>query len=179
MSPRAALDRLYDAAGYLAAFFVFAIFVIMIGQTVMRELGMRTGGTDDIVAWFCAASAFLAMAHTFKRGDFVRVSLLLEHVGPRARHVLEIISLLVGALFTGYLTYSGGKYVIESWQFGDMANGLIAIPIWIPQLSFLVGASLFFVAVLDELVIVLRGRKPTYVLAVEERHARGDFTEDV
>ena len=75
--------------------------------------------------------------------------------------------------------YSGGKYVIESWQFGDMANGLIAIPIWIPQLSFLVGASLFFVAVLDELVIVLRGRKPTYVVAVEERHARGDFTEDV
>ena len=48
MSPRAALDRLYDAAGYLAAFFVFAIFVVMIGQTVMRELSMRTGGTDDI-----------------------------------------------------------------------------------------------------------------------------------
>ena len=179
LSPRAALDRLYDAAGYLAAFFVFAIFVIMIGQTVMRELGMRTGGTDDIVAWFCAASAFLAMAHTFKRGDFVRVSLLLENVGPRARHVLEVISLAVACLFTGYLTYSGGKYVIESWQFGDMANGLIAIPIWIPQVSFLVGTGLFFVAVLDELVIVLRGRKPTYVLAVEERHARGDFTEDV
>jgi hypothetical protein len=36
---RRALDRLYDAAGYLAAFFVLAVFVVMIGGTVMRELG--------------------------------------------------------------------------------------------------------------------------------------------
>ena len=38
---------------------------------------------------------------------------------------------------------------------------------------------LLLIAVLDELVIVLRGGKPTYVAAVEERHARGDFSSDV
>lgn len=176
---RIALDWLYDAAGYLAAFFVFVIFVVMIAQTIMRELHMRTGGTDDIVAWCCAASAFLAMAHTFKRGDFVRVGLLLENLGPRMRHAFEIFALAVATLFTAYLAYSGGKYMIESWEFGEMANGLIVIPLWIPQLSFLLGAGLLAVAVLDELVIVLRGAKPTFVVAVEERHARGDFTEDI
>ena len=60
-----------------------------------------------------------------------------------------------------------------------MANGLIVIPMWVPQLSFVVGAGLLFVAVLDELVTVMRGGKPGYVIATEERHARGDFTEDV
>ena len=34
-------------------------------------------------------------------------------------------------------------------------------------------------AVLDELVIVLRGNRPSYVVAVEERHAKGDFSADV
>ena len=53
---RRTLDFIYDAAGYLAAFFVFAIFAVMIGSTVMREMGLRTGGTDDIVAWVCAAA---------------------------------------------------------------------------------------------------------------------------
>jgi hypothetical protein len=38
---------------------------------------------------------------------------------------------------------------------------------------------LLMVAVLDELWIVLRGGKPTYQLAVEERHAQGDFSADV
>ena len=176
---RRALDLIYDAAGYLAAFFVFAIFAVMIGQTVMRELGMRTGGTDDIVAWFCAASAFLAMAHTFRWGDFVRVTLLLDNLGSRARHVFEVCSLAVAAVFVGYLGFSTCRFVYESWQFNDMANGLIAIPMWIPQMSFVVGALLLFVAVVDELVLVLRGHRPTYVSAMEERHARGDFSEDV
>ena len=176
---RRLLDRLYDAAGYLAAFFIFAIFVVMIAQTVMRELSMRTGGTDDIVAWLCAAAAFLAMAHTFKRGDFVRVSLLLEQLGPRTRRGFEIGALATATVFTGYLAWSGARYVLESWQFGDMANGLIAIPLWIPQSSFLVGAGLFFVAVADEFVRVLRGAKPSYVSAIEARHARGDFSEDI
>ncbi len=81
------LDRLYDAAGVLAGLAVLAIFVVMIGAAVMRQLGLPTGGTDDIVSWLTAAAAFLAMAHTFRHGDFVRVVLLLDRMpaGVRAR----------------------------------------------------------------------------------------------
>ncbi len=176
---RKSLDFLYDAAGYLAAFFVFAIFVVMIGGTVLRELGMRTGGSDDIVAWFCAAAAFLAMAHTFKRGDFVRVLLLLERFGPGARRVMETLCLLIMAASIGFLVFAVLRFVYESYAFNDMANGMIAIPLWIPQMSFVIGAVLLLVAVLDELVVVLRGGTPSYITAAEERHARGDFSEDL
>jgi TRAP-type C4-dicarboxylate transport system permease small subunit len=178
-SVRRFLDFLYDAAGYLAAFFVFAIFAVMIGQTVMREVGLSTGGADDLVAWFGAAAAFLAMAHAFRRGDFVRVILLFQYISPRARRLAEAASLAVAAGFTGYLAFWVSSFVHESWQFRDMANGLIAIPLWIPQSSFVIGAILLFVAVLDELVLVLRGGTPSYVTAAEERHRRGDFSEDV
>jgi TRAP-type C4-dicarboxylate transport system permease small subunit len=176
---RRALDFLYDAAGALAGLFILAILVVMVGGSIVRELGGRTGGSDDLVAWMCAAAAFLALAHTFKRGDFVRVTLLLEAVGPRMRFVLEVVSLAVATLFCGYLAWSAGHFVVETWQFGDIATGLIPIPLWIPQSSFVVGALLLFVAVLDELLRVLAGRKPAYVAAAEERHLRGDYTEDL
>jgi TRAP-type C4-dicarboxylate transport system permease small subunit len=176
---RRCLDFLYDASGYLAAFFVFAIFAVMIGASAMREMGLRTGGSDDLVAWFCAASAFLAMAHTFKRGDFVRVGLLLDNLAPRPRQFFEVLALGIATAFVGYLAFWACRFTFESWQFNDIANGLIVVPLWIPQMSFVVGALLLFVAVLDELVTVLRGDRPNYVIAVEERHARGDFTEDV
>ena len=176
---RKVLNAIYDAAGYLAAFFVFAIFVLMIAQTVMRETGMKSGGTDDLVAWFCAASAFLAFAHTFRYGDFVRVTLLIDMLGPRGRRTQEIASLAIAALFTGYLAWWAGRYAFESWQYGEMSTGLLVVPIWIPQLSFVVGAALLFVAVIDELTAVLRGRRPGYVTAMEERHARGDYSEDI
>lgn len=173
------LDFLYDAAGILAAFFVFVIFAVMIGTSVFRMIGWRTGGFEDIVSWLTAAAAFFGMAHTFKHGDFVRVGLLLDNLPAKARRAFEIITLVIGALFTGYLAWSVTSYVYESFKINDMAGGLIVIPIWIPQCSIVIGSTLFFVAMVDELILVLKGARPTYVTAVEERHAKGDFSEDV
>jgi TRAP-type C4-dicarboxylate transport system permease small subunit len=176
---RRSLDALYATGGALAALCVLAIFVLMIYASIGRELGWRVGIVNDLVAWLCAAAAFLAMAQSFRNGDFVRVTLLLEALKPPVRRVLETVSLTVAAVAIGYLAWWAACFTYESWQFNDMAGGLLVVPMWIPQTTFVVGALLFFVAVLDELVLVLRGGKPTYVRLVEERHARGDFSEDL
>jgi TRAP-type C4-dicarboxylate transport system permease small subunit len=176
---RKALIWLFDAAGALAAFFIFAIFAVMIGGSVMRELGFRTGGSDDLVSWMCAAAAFLGMAHTFRHGDFVRVELGIGKLKPRARHVVEFVTLLVGVVFVAYLSYSAWRYIYEGWQFNEMANGLIPIALWIPQLSFGLGVILLLLALLDQMWLVLRGSRPDYVVATEERHAKGDFSAEV
>lgn len=176
---RRALDAIYLAAGWLAALMVLAIMLLMVGQSVLREFRVATGAVNDIVSWCCAAAAFLAMAHAFKHGDFVRVTLLLERMGPALRQRFELLSLLIGAAATAYLAWWACRFTYESWEFNDLAQGLLPLPLWIPQLSFALGAVLLFVAVLDELVIVLRGGRPSFVVAVEERHAHGDFSSDV
>jgi TRAP-type C4-dicarboxylate transport system permease small subunit len=176
---RKLLDGLYLAAGALAGACVVAIFLIMVVGSAMREMGFRTGGTDDVVSWLTAAAAFLAMAHTFKHGDFVRVGLLLDQLGPPTRRAAEIAALLVGSVCCVYLALAGVRYVQEGMRVGEIANGLIAIPLWIPQLSFVAGTGLFALAMLDELVCVLAGAKPSYVTAQEDRHARGDFSSEV
>ncbi len=176
---RRGLDLLFDGAGRLAALFILAIFLLMLYASAGRMAGLRVGGVNDIVAWFCAAASFFAMAHAFKHGDFVRVTLVLDKVPAGVRRVMEIVSLAIAAAAVTYLAWWAARFTYESWQFKEMAGGMVAIPIWIPQLSFVIGSLLFVLAVLDELVIVLRGGKPTYVRMVEERHARGDFSEDI
>ncbi len=176
---RAALDRLYDAAGAIGACFILLVGVLMIGQSVLREFGVRTGAVNDIVAWCCAAGSFFAMAHAFKHGDFVRVTLLLEVVSPRVRQALERVSLAIGAIAVGYLAFWACRFTYQSWAFNELAQGLLPIPIWIPQSSFALGSILLLVAVVDELILVLRGHRPTFVTAVEERHAKGDFSSEV
>lgn len=176
---RRALDALFGAAAALAALTVLAIFVLMIGASVGRLLDWRVGWVNDVVSWLCAAAAFLAMAHAFKHGDFVRVTLLLEALSPRWRRGFEVVSLAIAAVGIGYLAWWAARYTWESYNFNDIANNMVAIPMWIPQMSFVVGAALFLLAVVDELFVVLTGGKPTYVRLVEERHARGDFSEDL
>jgi TRAP-type C4-dicarboxylate transport system permease small subunit len=173
------LDRLYLASGAVGAVFVLLICVLMIAQSIGREFGIRTGAINDVVAWFCAAASFFAMAHAFKHGDFVRVNLLLEKLPPGPRRVLEIACLAIGTVSIAYLAFWANKFTYDSWAFNEVAQGLLPIPIWIPQASFALGSLLLLVAMVDELVIVLRGGRPTYVVAVEERHAHGDFSAEV
>lgn len=173
------LDRLYYGSGVIAALCVFAICALMLAQAFGRETGFLVRGADDICAWLTAAASFLALGHTFRHGELVRVGLWLERLGPRGRRAMEIFALGVTALFVAYMLWSVSRFIYESWQFNEVAQGLIKVPIWIPQMTFLIGVAIFFVAVIDELILVLQKRKPAYQVAEEERRASGDFGESV
>lgn len=176
---RRSLDALYIGGAVLAALCVLAILMLMMAASIGRVLEWRVSWVNDVVAWLCAASAFMGMAYSFRNGDFVRVTLLLESLGAGARRRLEVAALLVAAMAIGYLAWWAAAFTWESWMFGDIAGGMVPIPMWIPQLSFVIGALLFLVAVLDECARVLQGRKPTYAELVEQRHARGDFSQEL
>ena len=149
----------------------------MLAQAFGREAGVMIRGADDITSWLCAASAFFALGHTFRHGELVRVGLFIDRLGVAKRRWAEVLALSITALFVGYMAWAVTKFVWESWKFNEVAQGLIRIPIWIPQMSFVVGVLIFLVAILDELVTVVRGGKPAYQVAEEDRRARGDFSE--
>ena len=173
------LDRLYYASGALAALCMAAICVLMLAQAFGREAGILIRGADDITAWLCAASAFLAVGHTFRHGELVRVGLWLDMMGTKTRWYAEIFALGVTTVFAVYMMWAVTRFVYDSWDMNEMAQGLIQVPIWIPQTSFVVGMLIFLIAVLDELVAVLRKQKPAYQVAEEERRAAGDFSATV
>ena len=92
---------------------------------------------------------------------------------------MDVICLITAAISVGYLTWSASAFTYESWEFNEMATGLIIIPIWIPQSTFVMGCWLLMAALIDELVTVIQGGKPSYQRAVEERHAKGDFSSEI
>ena len=173
------LDRLYSASGALAAICLAAICVMMLAQAFGREAGILIRGAEDITAWLCAASAFLAVGHTFRHGELVRVGLWLDMMGTRMRWYAELFALGITAAFALYMMWAVIRFVYDSWQFDEVAQGLIRIPIWIPQLSFVLGMLIFLIAVVDELIVVLQKKKPAYQVAEEARRASGDFSETV
>ena len=176
---RRALDTLYAASGALAALSIAGICLLMLGQAFGREVGLLIRGADDITAWLCAAASFFALGHTFRAGELVRMGLAIETLGPRARRRAELVALSVMVLCVGYMAWAAVSFVADSWRFNEVAQGLIKIPIWIPQLSFVLGVLILLVAVVDELVAVLRHQKPAYQIAEEDRRARGDFSDTV
>lgn len=176
---RRGLDALYRAGAALAALSLLAIFLVMMAQVVLRELGMPFPGADDISAYLCVATTFFALAQTFRRGELIRVGLLLEQLSPGPRRLAEIFSLTLAAAGCLYAAWWTLDDVLFSYEINDLAQGALPVPLWVPKLAMPLGAGLLLVAVLDELAAVLRGRRPAYVVAAEERAARGDFSAEV
>ena len=156
------LDGLYLASGVLAGVFLVLIFAIMMVMSVGRQFALNIPAGDDFASWCMAAMAFLGLAHTFKRGEMIRVGLLLEQFEGRTKQVLEIIALGIAAAFALYFTRHGVQMTYDSWRFNDMAQGVLAIPLWIPQLGYAGGLVILSIALIDEMVNVIRGNRPTY-----------------
>jgi TRAP-type C4-dicarboxylate transport system permease small subunit len=176
---RRLLSRLYDWAGYAAAICIVLIFAAMIGASAVRQLGVAVAGIDDVVSWLTAAAASLGMAHSFRNGDFVRMTLVIDRLPSRPRRLVEVAALAIALIGTAYAAYWTVRSVYESWIYQEMTSGLLVMPLWIPQISFAIGTVLLFIALADEFVNVVRGGTPSYVDAVEERRARGDYSQEI
>lgn len=156
---RAALDRLYNGAAYLAALFLAGTLVCVLLGIGSRLLNWFIPGTDAYAGYCMAAAGFLALAHTLKRGEHIRVTLLLEHVGTRARRSLALFALVVATLLAAALAFYSLRLAWQSWSFNDISTGNDATPLWIPQLAMAAGTLVLLIAFADELVLEWRGAR--------------------
>ncbi|MCS6891221.1 MAG: TRAP transporter small permease [Rhodovarius sp.] len=176
---RRALDALYWASAAFAALCLFGIFLVMMAQVVLRQFGIPFPGADDLTAFLCVGAAFFALGYTFRRGELIRVGLLLDRLKAGPRRVMEALVLTVAAGLVAYILFWTAHDVIFSYEIEDRAQGSVPFLLWVPKLAMPLGAGVLLIAVLDELAAVLRGQKPAYVQAAEERAARGDFSGEV
>src|SRR6266516_5769532 len=101
---RKCLDGLYLFAGYAAGGFLVVIFAIMMVMSVGREFAFNIPAGDDFASWCMAAMACLGLAHTFRRGEMIRVGLLLERLHGRTKQVAEVVALGIATAFILYFT---------------------------------------------------------------------------
>ncbi|HEY6512781.1 MAG TPA: TRAP transporter small permease [Burkholderiaceae bacterium] len=156
---RKLLDALYDGAAWLAALFMVGLLVMVLLSVVSRLLHFHVPGTDAYAGYLMAASGFLALAHTLKRGEHIRVTLLLSALKQRARHTLELWALGAAVALAALSAYYGCRLVWQSRAFNDISTGNDATPLWIPQLSMAIGSVILLIALVDELALELRGQR--------------------
>lgn len=165
---RRLLDGLYLTAGWVSALSILFICVIVTAQVSLNILA-RIGGPDlsftipsyaDFAGFALATASFMALAYTLRMGGHIRVNLLIQRLGPRPSWGLELLTLLLGAGFAGYATYYAASLMWESWHYGDMSTGIVAVPLWIPQSSMVVGLGLLAIAFVDTFLQSLAARAP-------------------
>lgn len=156
---RRLLNALYDGAAWLAALAMVGLLVMVLLSITSRQLHFHVPGTDAYAGYQMAAAGFLALAHTFKRGEHIRVTLVLARLGGGWRRGLELWALVAGTALAGLAAYYSVRLSWQSHVFHDISTGNDATPLWIPQIAMALGNVILLVAFIDELVLELRGRR--------------------
>jgi len=156
---RRALDALYDAAAYLAALLLIGTLVSILLGIFGRLLDFQVRGSDAYAGYLMAGSGFLALAHTLKRGEHIRVTVVSRLLKGHAHKLLELIAIGIAVLLAIVLAWFSVRLAWLSYTLHDISTGNDATPLWIPQLAMAVGGVILAVAILDDLVLEFRGRR--------------------
>jgi TRAP-type C4-dicarboxylate transport system permease small subunit len=167
---RRALDRLYDSAAWLAAACMIGTLAMVLLGIVARLVDWFVPGTDAYAGYCMAGAGFLALAHTLKRGEHIRVTLILERLHGPGRRTLELFALAVATLLAVGFAYFSARLAWQSYDFNDISTGNDATPLWLPQLTMALGAIVLAIAFVDELVLEWRGVRRVVVPAEALHH---------
>lgn len=150
------LHRLYLASGLLSAASLVLICAMIIAQVVARNLGSTVRDAEEFAAWAMAAAGFFGLPYALHCGSHIRVSAVARFVPASLHHAMEVLASVIGVLLAAYLAWYCTAFVLESYRFKEVSQGLVPVPMWIPQVPMALGSILLAVAFGERLVRVLR-----------------------
>lgn len=164
------LPRFYALLCALSALAMASTFVIVTLGILGRETGwFALPGLDAYAGYAIAAALFLALPETLKRGDHIRVTLLLQRLPLRGQAWLEVWGAVAGLALSAFLAWFACRLVWVSFVTHDVSPSSDATPLWIPQLAMALGCVGLAVAMADALACRFSGR--SFFLAPPEGEA--------
>ncbi|MEP1766550.1 MAG: TRAP transporter small permease [Sulfitobacter sp.] len=162
------LQKIYDLCGMVAGGLILCICLLISAQICLNAFGRFAPGIlpstipsyADFSGFMLAGATFLAMAHTLRAGGHIRVNLVVSRLPQKTQFFAELFVLIIATSLIGYATYFMGSLVVESVHYGDVSNGIVPVPLWIPQSVAAFGIGLLLVSVIHTLFELLAARAP-------------------
>lgn len=166
---RKLLDWLYTGSGVLAGVFLILIAALSLAQICGRLFGFDAYSFDDFAGFCMAASSFLGLAHTYRRNEHIRVAILIDRLSGGRRRALELLCLAASTFLIAYFAWYAADMVLFSYQNNDVSQGLVAVPLWLPQSGMALGLAIMTIALLEDLVTVITRGTPSYIVAEQSK----------
>ena len=163
----------YTSSVVLSGTCLVTMTLLILAQITARFLGEVIPSSEDFAGWLLSATIFFGLAYTFNNGGHIRVTMVLMRLSEPRRRIQEFINLIAGLLISGYMAYYTIYTVYESYDFEEVSDTYLAVPMWIIQMPMAVGSLFLFIAILDSFVEMLKGNTPNYISHEDELSSEG------
>jgi TRAP-type C4-dicarboxylate transport system permease small subunit len=147
-----ALDRSYKVAGALAAICLILMTLCVITSIVSRLISWYVPGLTEIAGYLMGASNCLALAYTFRSKAHIQVSLFIDKMTQGNKKAFTVFALVITSIVTIYLAYYMCRLTYFSWDFHELSDGSIALPLWIPQSVIALGTIMLAISLVHSLI---------------------------
>ena len=154
---RKTVRRLHQAGAILAGVLLVLVGALTLVPIAARLLGRPAHSWDEVATFCMAASAFMGLACTWRAGAHIRMELLVARLTGRAARAMQVGALGTMLLACAYFAWYAAKFAWLSYTMNDLSQGLLPIPLWMPQSGMVVGLALLCLAVAESLLDALRG----------------------
>ncbi len=158
----------YLSSAFLSGVCLVTMTLLISAQIAARFMGAVIPSSEDFAGWLLSATIFFGLAYTFHEGAHIRVTMLLVRLGEAKRRYLEFINLVAGLFISGYLAFYTSHTVYESYDFGDVTDTYLVVPLWMVQMPMAIGSVFLFIAMVDSFIVMLMGKTPRYIVNEDE-----------
>jgi C4-dicarboxylate transporter DctQ subunit len=108
-------------------------------DSLARKSGHPTLWAFDISLYIMVSVIYVGVADGIRTGAHFRVHLLIERAPPKLAELLEFVDLAFVFAFGIVLTLAAGGLVHTSYSTHLLSTTLLAVPLFIPQITLLIG----------------------------------------
>lgn len=163
---------LSDFEGWLAGAAMFACLAVVSTEIFVRDaLNFSLQWSEELARYLLIWTAYLGATAATADNAHIRVELLVNRLGPRARLVAEFLTLIACAAGAAVFAWYGYGLVEDSRLLGlSSGDSNLAVPIWIFQAILPIAFALMTIRLLLSAFHILRYReipKPKDELVLE------------
>jgi TRAP-type C4-dicarboxylate transport system permease small subunit len=140
--------------GCLAASGVALVaMVLMIGAEVLARSFFHHSFevVDELGGYLLVALSFLSLAPALASDSFHTVELVQRRLSAAARRATQRVFTLLALAFALVMAFAIARYVWRSYAQGDVASTSLQTPLWIPQITMLLGMLALVLALVRRL----------------------------
>ena len=127
-----------EKLAYVSGALLILLSLPMAYDALARKAGHPTLWAFDISLYIMVALIYVGVADGIRTGTHFRVHILIERL-PRLAGLFEYVDLFFVFAFGMVLTLAAGGLVFTSYTTHLLSTTLLAVPLFIPQITLLIG----------------------------------------
>jgi TRAP-type C4-dicarboxylate transport system permease small subunit len=148
-----AIDRVANFVGYLSAWLVPIMMMLVVVDVFMRYVMQRPlMVADEFSAYMLVALSFLGFAYTWRQGGHVRVEAVVKFLPPRLYDWVRLIGLILTFIFMVEMDRVAFKMIAYALQMKMRSSTWMMFPLFWPQLTIFVGFVLLTLMLVGDIV---------------------------